>query len=265
MVQRAADRADGLQWRRALASVATDELGIGLGEALGHPAVARAQAIVGAPSYEESLTKLGLVTAAEPEPPASSHSAVQEPRDPVESVGPVEPIAEPPVAVAPIKAPAVDDPQPTEAIPVEQLPDAGAQAEVPPTEVHAPPTPDPAPAEEPVHVAETSDDGPLRLTATHLGGIATLQPGEQNLELRFGDAGLDIARRPGRVLGRLRWPEINALEVPSPRGLRRRRRQERAQLVVRTGHGDASFEIPSVTEDELRASLEPLLDRYRPA
>ena len=33
MVQRAADRADGLQWRRALASVATDELGIGLGEA----------------------------------------------------------------------------------------------------------------------------------------------------------------------------------------------------------------------------------------
>jgi hypothetical protein len=52
MVQRAADRADGLQWRRALASVATEELGIGLGEALGHPAVERAQRIVGAPSYE---------------------------------------------------------------------------------------------------------------------------------------------------------------------------------------------------------------------
>ena len=30
MVQRAADRADGLQWRRALASVASEELGIGL-------------------------------------------------------------------------------------------------------------------------------------------------------------------------------------------------------------------------------------------
>ena len=49
MIQRAADRADGLQWRRALASVATEELGIGLGDALGHPAVQRAQAILGAP------------------------------------------------------------------------------------------------------------------------------------------------------------------------------------------------------------------------
>src|SRR5437763_12571878 len=58
MVQRAADHADGLQWRRALASVATQELGIGLGEALGHPAVERAQAIVGAPSYEDSLAAL---------------------------------------------------------------------------------------------------------------------------------------------------------------------------------------------------------------
>jgi hypothetical protein len=51
MVQSAADRADGLLWRRALAGVATDQLGISLGEALGHPAVARAQAIAGAPPY----------------------------------------------------------------------------------------------------------------------------------------------------------------------------------------------------------------------
>ena len=58
MVQRAADRADGLQWRRALATVASEELGIGLGEALGHPAVERAQAIVGAPSYEDGLAAL---------------------------------------------------------------------------------------------------------------------------------------------------------------------------------------------------------------
>ncbi|MDQ6803384.1 MAG: hypothetical protein M3065_00110 [Actinomycetota bacterium] len=58
MVQDAAERADGLQWRRALATVATEELGIGLGEALGHPAVARAQAIVGAPSYEEGLAAI---------------------------------------------------------------------------------------------------------------------------------------------------------------------------------------------------------------
>jgi hypothetical protein len=64
MIAGAADRADGLQWRRALAAVATEELGIGLGEALGHPAVARAQTIVGAPSYEE-----GLAAIAEGKPP----------------------------------------------------------------------------------------------------------------------------------------------------------------------------------------------------
>jgi hypothetical protein len=58
MIEDAADRADGLQWRRALATVATDELGIGLGEALGHPAVARAQTIVGAPSYEDGLAAI---------------------------------------------------------------------------------------------------------------------------------------------------------------------------------------------------------------
>jgi hypothetical protein len=58
MIEDAAARADGLQWRRALASVATEELGIGLAEALGHPAVARAQVIVGAPSYEEGLAAI---------------------------------------------------------------------------------------------------------------------------------------------------------------------------------------------------------------
>ena len=51
MVQDAADHADGLLWRRALAGVAAQELGISLGEALGHQAVARAQAIVGAPAF----------------------------------------------------------------------------------------------------------------------------------------------------------------------------------------------------------------------
>ena len=59
MVMRAVDRADGLQWRRALASVATEELGISLGAALSHPAVARAQELAGAPSYEQSLAQLG--------------------------------------------------------------------------------------------------------------------------------------------------------------------------------------------------------------
>jgi hypothetical protein len=84
MVQRAADRADGLQWRRALASVATEELGIGLGEALGHPVVAKAQALVGAPSYEESLAAIVEATPTggteTPAAPATEAVADAEPR-----------------------------------------------------------------------------------------------------------------------------------------------------------------------------------------
>jgi hypothetical protein len=39
MVQRAVAEADGLQWRRAIAGVASRDLGIDLGSALVHPAV----------------------------------------------------------------------------------------------------------------------------------------------------------------------------------------------------------------------------------
>ncbi len=60
MVQQAADEADALQWRRALAAVAIDELGLELGEALEHPAVLRAHELVGAPSYEDAVASLGL-------------------------------------------------------------------------------------------------------------------------------------------------------------------------------------------------------------
>jgi hypothetical protein len=43
--------ADGVLWRRALAGAAVAELGLGLGEAVGHPAVLRAHAQVGAPPF----------------------------------------------------------------------------------------------------------------------------------------------------------------------------------------------------------------------
>ncbi len=64
MVQRAAERADGLQWRRALASVGAQQLGIPVARALTHPAVARAQELVGAPSYERELETLYQQTGA---------------------------------------------------------------------------------------------------------------------------------------------------------------------------------------------------------
>jgi hypothetical protein len=102
LVQHAADNADGLQWRRALAAVATEELGIGLGEALTHPAVERAQAIVGAPSYEDALAKLGALGDDGQAPPPLP--------EPVEEPPVREPPREPPVREAPVReAPVIEE------------------------------------------------------------------------------------------------------------------------------------------------------------
>jgi hypothetical protein len=88
MVQQAVDRADGLQWRRALATAATEELGIGLGEALGHPAVARAQKIVGAPSYEEGLA--AVAKGEQPPPGSGTAEAVEEDAEPEVEPAPLQ-------------------------------------------------------------------------------------------------------------------------------------------------------------------------------
>jgi hypothetical protein len=53
LVDAAAARADAVLWRRCLAGVAADVLGIGLTEAVSHPEVLRAHELVGAPAYEE--------------------------------------------------------------------------------------------------------------------------------------------------------------------------------------------------------------------
>jgi hypothetical protein len=195
MVQSAADRADGLLWRRALAGVATEQLGISLGEALGHPAVARAQAIAGAPPYTAR--------------PGRDRAAGR--------------LARP-------KA------------------DRAAEAEG----EHSGTT-----------MPELSDLVPeaIRVRAVHVGGIEGLGRHEGTLELRFSGAGLDILSADNDdVLGRLSWAEIQGLDLPHPGGLRWRRRSS-PQLVLRTSHGQASFEVPGLTEEELRTHLAPMVER----
>jgi hypothetical protein len=258
MVQRAADRADGLQWRRALASVATEQLGIGLGEALGHPAVARAQAIVGAPSYEEALSALGA------EPP--------------------RPVSEPgPRSEEPEQNVAVERAEDGHDAAVERAEDGHDAAEERAEDEHG--EPDGVEHDEDEDLDDEglddeslddeslddesleNDDGEyheddVRLRAVHLGGIANLAPAEGDLELHISSEGLDIIRGPEHsVLGRLTWAEIVALETPEIGGRFRRKRQADAHLVVRSEQGSASFEIPGVTTDELRAHLDPLLAR----
>ncbi len=99
----------------------------------------------------------------------------------------------------------------------------------------------------------------LRVTAVHLGGVANLP--REGIELRLSAHGLDIMRSDDEILGRLMWSEIDSIDVPSSR-VRRRRNRDRARLVVRTGQGDASFEVPGFSSDELHERITPLVTRF---
>jgi hypothetical protein len=102
----------------------------------------------------------------------------------------------------------------------------------------------------------------IRLAVIHLGGVANLSAGERDIELRVSQFGLDIVRGTEQPLGRLTWSDIRTLSVPPSKGLRRRRRDGRAHLVIHTDHGDASFEVPAVAPDELREHLAPIVERH---
>jgi hypothetical protein len=110
-----------------------------------------------------------------------------------------------------------------------------------------------------LYVVQDEEQGRLRVTAIHLGGVANLP--REGIELRLSAHGLDILRDDDEILGRLVWSEIDALEVPSSR-VRRRRNRDRGRLIVRTGHGDASFEVPGFSSDELDARIAPLFARF---
>ena len=276
MVQGAADRADGLQWRRALAGVAAAELGIGVTEALSHPAVVRAQTLVGAPTYEQSLADLttrpvppteavsnGLVDTVPPEPePEAVPVALEATAAHEVLVTPEEPIAAEAEQLSDeLEVIEADDevfellPEP-EPIELEtEFYEAPAQY----TDEPAPPTLEP----EPFDAADNGYvDDDLRVTAIHLGGVANLPASKEGLDLRLTGDGLDNLQSDDEIVGRLPWDEIDTLEVPQQRSRRRRQPNGRARLVVRTRHGDASFEIPGFSPDELRDRIEPLIGRY---
>ena len=350
MAQSAADRADGLQWRRALATVAADELGVSTNEALAHPAVVRAQTLVGAPSYEQSLAEMIARPVPLPAPLPDSGSAVQaDGADLVETAQPEADVTEPEIVgdepeigtagrattepelmveqtePEPMEAPVggaawaqaddqqvsdelesveadevvlelLPEPEPieyeTEAYDVEasfshdQVPpapvnpfssrtphEAAAEQELedepePPLEeqtsagvaaaMAAVGAEAPAPA-----ATELEDEEQTEVTvpAIHLGGVANLPTKREGLSVRLSADGLDIMQAPRDIIGRLVWDEIEALEVPHLRA-RRRSKQPRARLVVRTPHGDASFEVPDIAADDLRGRVEPLMRLY---
>jgi hypothetical protein len=100
------------------------------------------------------------------------------------------------------------------------------------------------------------------MAAVHLSGIETVRAGERNIELRFSDAGLDVLNHDsGATIGRLTWDEIQALELPRSRRRLRPGRRAAPELVVRTERGQATFELPGLTEQELREHLAPMFAR----
>jgi hypothetical protein len=302
LVQSAADRADGLQWRRALANVASEELGVSLAEALTHPAVREAQEQLGAPSYEASLAEL----VARPVPPPTPPEPIAPALEPVEHLEAVsadetyvellpepEPIeyetgsyesvpdeveeAAPPVLEQVPYEPEVDEQAAEPALAVEStvaVAAAESAAEVAAAEeyVGEPTRAHPAPAAVEESYGETygsehtdyppPEDGTLQVLAYHLGGVANLPTGRDGLDLRISESGLDILQPEGEIIGRLHWNEIDSLEVIAVRGRLRRQARTLSRIVVRTKHGDASFEVPGLSSEDLEARVEPLISRY---
>jgi hypothetical protein len=231
MIEDAADRADGLQWRRALATVATDELGIGLGEALGHPAVARAQTIVGAPSYEDGLAAIADGKAPEAGRGAGGRKGAARGGGGAEPAGADRPAAEKPAAEKPAAekpaAPQTSGPEPAEA--------AGEEAE--------------------------PEGLPVSVGAVHLDGLAELE-GQGDLELVFSEDGLEVthagdADGERAALASFTWSELRGVEVEPGRGRMLRRRA--ARLTLSTNRRRARFEARGVDSGELKERLAPAL------
>ncbi len=103
----------------------------------------------------------------------------------------------------------------------------------------------------------------LRLGAVHVSGIESLRNGESDLELRFSDAGLDLLKASsGAAIGRLLWSEIHSVDVASSRrGLRPGRRAQ--ELHVRAQSGEAVFQLPGMSSEQINQHLEPALARLR--
>jgi hypothetical protein len=325
LVHEAADQAGTSVWRIALAEGAADEYGVGIAEALAHPAVAAAEQLVG-PAEQPGVPSPAAeaLTDSTAAPHAPSAPAYEPPAPPAETAGDddvydpwglgdqdeeqaqegateptrtdhefepdpepahepepapgdePEPAYEPPTAVhqpAPDPEPADEpDPEPEpEPEPIyEPGPALTADPEPAPEPAYEPP-PEPAaePAPEPAAAAVTTSDSggdapqALRIPAVHTSGIETLKQGDKDLELRLSEAGLDVLRQStGVAIGRLDWAEITRVEVEEvKKGLRGRKVSQTLQ--VKTSRGQATFELPGLTEEESSQHLQPMLDRLR--
>ena len=220
-------------WRISLAEGAANHFGVSVSEALHHPAIDAAEQLIGLPQEDSAVM---APETPEPEPEPEPEPTVPEPVEP-------EPAVPEPVATEPEPVPAEPEPIPQPVIPE--------------------PEPEPVPA--PASPAAIAVPQALRIAAIHTTGIESLQSGDEDIELRLSDAGLDVIKRSsGITIGRLDWGEITALEVQEPgRRGRRRRKSKNRSLQVDTGGGQAAFELVGLSDEETAEHLEPLLARLR--
>jgi hypothetical protein len=120
-----------------------------------------------------------------------------------------------------------------------------------------------APTESPAQSETQAPLQALRLSAVHVSGIESLRNGEEDIELRFSDAGLDLLKASsGATIGRLLWSEIHDVDVTDARrGLRPSRRVP--ELHVRAQSGRATFRLPGTTSEQVNEHLQPVLTRFR--
>jgi len=300
MVQHAAERADGLQWRRALASVAVEQLGISLSEALTHPAVARAQTITGAPSYEETVAKLFATAPSEARPSApsattwegtptatASASAIPAWAAPVPAPTPAPPVpATPAVPVAPAATPGaatLPAPTPAPSLPAAPTTPAGVGA-IPQHQAPIPAGASAVPASEPAapafrigasaavggepegRMAEPLADGEAEAAEARVVVLAAIHIGGV-ANLAPTESEIELRISPDGLEFVRSGQTFERLSWAQVRGVqvhdsrRLRRRGHGAQLLVRSELGEASFEIRGMTAKELRERLGPLLAR----
>lgn len=246
LARQAAARADGVQWRRALAEAAAEHFQITVTDALARPEVIEAQHLVGAPSYEQSLAELvgepmePPAAAAEPVAPNSTDAAP----DPPMGV----PAPEPNLSASAVDPSTEIDP-PTEEVQLDVLPPQAA-GELPA-------------GDGPEERSPIDPDAEITITAMHLGGVTNLPTAGDALELRLSRHGLDILPSDGDIIGRLPWREIVDIAVTAPRGHLLHRGHEAAQITVHTAHGEAYFEAPGFAAPTLRAEIGPLVEAHR--
>jgi hypothetical protein len=195
---------------------------------------------------------LAAAAAAQAAVPAATEAA----RKPEPGQGPRRP--------APARPSVEPDPEATAVHPAPQpAPAPRTDPQRPPRRPGAPVRPPAQRVPEPAPLPDEDEFGDeLRIAAVHLGGVANLPTHGEPLDVRISEAGLDILQANEEILGRLQWSDIGRLEASAPKGRLLGKNKGGSRLVVRTKHGDASFEIPDMDPEELRAEVAEMSARY---